>query len=114
MSIMQAEIINKLTCVISEWTKNPSPCNFQIEALVSQPPIMPQSNKEAKNILALKAYENDPELGLHRASEIYQASYGSLWRRTHGIPSRHDAVPKSRKLANLEEQVVIRFILALY
>jgi hypothetical protein len=35
---------------------------------------MSQSNKEANIILALQAYQNNPELGLHRAAEIYQAS----------------------------------------
>ncbi|KAM6513396.1 hypothetical protein FALCPG4_18944 [Fusarium falciforme] len=74
---------------------------------------MSQSNKEANIILALQAYQNNPELGLHRAAEIYQASYGSLWRRTHGISSRYDIIPKSRKLSDLEEQAIIRFILDL-
>ncbi|RKL10758.1 hypothetical protein BFJ70_g16481 [Fusarium oxysporum] len=72
---------------------------------------MSQSNKEANIILALQAYQNNPELGLHRAAEIFQASYGSLWRRTHGISSRYDIIPKSRKLSDLEEQAIIRFIL---
>ncbi|KAJ0143395.1 hypothetical protein HZ326_13824 [Fusarium oxysporum f. sp. albedinis] len=74
---------------------------------------MSQSNKEANIILALQAYQNNPELGLYRAAEIYQASYGSLWRRTHGISSRYDTTPKSRKLSDLEEQAIIRFILDL-
>ncbi|KAF5724953.1 Fot5 transposase [Fusarium mundagurra] len=74
---------------------------------------MSQSNKEANIVLALQAYQNNPELGLHRAAEIYQASYGSLWRRTHGISSRYDTIPKSRKLSDLEEQAIIRFILDL-
>ncbi|CZR49800.1 uncharacterized protein FPRO_16008 [Fusarium proliferatum ET1] len=74
---------------------------------------MSQPNKEANIILALQAYQNNPELGLHRAAEIYQASYGSLCRRTHGISSRYDITPKSRKLSDLEEQAIIRFILDL-
>jgi hypothetical protein len=36
---------------------------------------MSQSNKEANIILALQTYQNYPELGLHHAAEIYQASY---------------------------------------
>jgi hypothetical protein len=36
---------------------------------------MTQSNKEANIILALQAYQNNPELGLHHTAEIYQASY---------------------------------------
>ncbi|RKK91608.1 hypothetical protein BFJ68_g16167 [Fusarium oxysporum] len=74
---------------------------------------MSQSNKEANIILALQAYQKNPELGLHRAAEIYQASYGSLWRRTRGISSRYDITPKSRKLSDLEEQSIIRFVLDL-
>jgi hypothetical protein len=74
---------------------------------------MLQSNKEANILLALQALQNDPNLALRRAAKIYKAPYSSLWRRYHGIAARCDLVPKSRKLSDLEEQIVIQFILDL-
>jgi hypothetical protein len=36
-----------------------------------------------------------------------------LWRRRKGILSIHDTIPKSRKLSDLEEQIIVQYILDL-
>ncbi|KAI7759588.1 hypothetical protein LZL87_014382 [Fusarium oxysporum] len=74
---------------------------------------MPQSSNEARILLALQALQNDPKLSLRRAATIYQVPFETLRRRHHGIQSRSNTIPKSRRLSDLEEQIIIQFILDL-
>lgn len=74
---------------------------------------MSQTNYEARILLALHAYQNNPNLGLKRAAKTYKVGYGTLWRRHNGIQSQRDTTPKSRKLSDLEEQIIVQFILDL-
>ncbi|KAG8670758.1 hypothetical protein FPOAC1_003992 [Fusarium poae] len=70
-------------------------------------------NIEARILLALRALQNDPKLSLRRAAGIYQVRYWTLYRRQKGILSTRDSIPKSRKLSDLEEQIIVQFILDL-
>ncbi|KAJ3453776.1 hypothetical protein MRS44_018408 [Fusarium solani] len=54
-----------------------------------------------------------PKLSLRRASSIYGVKEQRLRRRQNGIQSRRDTIPNSRKLSDLEEQIVVQFILDL-
>ncbi|KAJ3453706.1 hypothetical protein MRS44_017953 [Fusarium solani] len=74
---------------------------------------MSQTNYEARILLALHAYQNNPNLGLKRAAKTYKVGYGTLWRRHNGIQSQRDTTPKSRKLSDLEELIIVQFILDL-
>src|SRR6478735_6265262 len=74
---------------------------------------MSDPNIEGKILLALQALQNDPKLQLRRTAEIYKVGRMILWRRQKGIQSRSDWVPKSRKLSDLEEQIIVQFILDL-
>jgi hypothetical protein len=74
---------------------------------------MSQLNKEANILLAIQALQNDPKLSLRRAAKIYKVSLTTLWRRQQGILSLRDTIPKSRKLSDLEEQIIVQFILDL-
>ncbi|KAG6996543.1 hypothetical protein FocnCong_v015657 [Fusarium oxysporum f. sp. conglutinans] len=74
---------------------------------------MSQLNKEANILLALQALQNDPKLSLRRAAKIYKVSLTTLWRRQQGILSQRDTIPKSRKLSDPEEQIIVQFILDL-
>ncbi|OBS17525.1 hypothetical protein FPOA_26337 [Fusarium poae] len=74
---------------------------------------MPDPNIEARILLALRALQNDPKLSLRRAAGIYQVRYWTLYRRQKGILSTRDSIPKSRKLSDLEEQIIVQFILDL-
>ena len=64
-------------------------------------------------LLALQALQNDPTLKLRRAAIIYTVNPITLWRRQKGIQSQRDITPKSRRLSNLEEQILKHFILNL-
>jgi hypothetical protein len=72
---------------------------------------MPYS--EGNILLALQALQNDPKLSLRRAAQIYKVNYYALRRRRNGIQSRRDWIPKSRRLSDLEEQIIVQFILDL-
>jgi phytoene/squalene synthetase len=74
---------------------------------------MSQFNNESNILLALQAIQNDPRISLRRAASIYQVHHWTLYRRQKGILSQRDTIPKSRKLSNLEEQIIIQFILDL-
>ncbi|KAM5529785.1 fot5 transposase [Fusarium oxysporum f. sp. phaseoli] len=74
---------------------------------------MPQLNEEARVLLALQALQNNPKLKLQRAAEIYEVGPMKLWRRRKGILSIHNTIPKSRKLSDLEEQIIVQYILDL-
>jgi hypothetical protein len=74
---------------------------------------MSQSNKEAQIILALQAYQADPILSLRRAAIVYNVNFSTLHARHNGITARCDWVPKQRKLSDLEERVIVQYILDL-
>lgn len=74
---------------------------------------MSQSSNEYRILLALQAFQNDPNLSLRRASGIYKVPFETLRRRHNGIQSRRDSGPNSRRLSDLEEQTIIKFVLDL-
>ncbi|PHH52097.1 hypothetical protein CFIMG_008466RA00001 [Ceratocystis fimbriata CBS 114723] len=72
---------------------------------------MPLSINEANINLALQALRKESQLSLYRASEIYKVSHRTLRRRHNGIPSRHDTIPNSGRLPDLDEQTIVQCIL---
>ncbi|RKK73423.1 hypothetical protein BFJ69_g9269 [Fusarium oxysporum] len=74
---------------------------------MSQPPA------EARIILALQAYQTDPKLSLRRAAKIYDVHFRTLHYRSQGRQARDDYIPSLRKLSDLEEQVIVEYILNL-
>ncbi|RKK08360.1 hypothetical protein BFJ66_g15418 [Fusarium oxysporum f. sp. cepae] len=74
---------------------------------------MSDPNIEARILLARRALQNDSKLSLRRAAGIYQVRYWTLHRRQKGTLSTRDSIPKSRKLSDLEEQIIVQFILDL-
>lgn len=74
---------------------------------------MPQSNTEGRVLLALQALQNDPKLSIRRAAKTYEVNEHRLRRRQQGIQSRRDTIPNSRRLTDLEEQIIVQFILDL-
>ncbi|RFN49752.1 hypothetical protein FIE12Z_5989 [Fusarium flagelliforme] len=74
---------------------------------------MSQPSNEARILLALQALQNDQKLSLRRAADVYNVDYYALRRRQHGIQSRRDSIPNSRKLSDIEEETIVQFILDL-
>jgi hypothetical protein len=74
---------------------------------------MLQPNQEARIKLALQAYKADPKLSLRQAATVYNIPYPTLQHRSSGRQARSDYVPSSRKLSDLEEQIIVQYILDL-
>ena len=74
---------------------------------------MPQQNDESQIVIALQAMQNNPKLSARAAAKIYPTNHQKISRRKRGIPSRCDIPANSRKLTDLEEQVLIQYILDL-
>jgi hypothetical protein len=74
---------------------------------------MESTSTESRVILAIQALENNPSLTTRRAVEIYNCPRTTLRDRRAGRQSRRDIQPKSRKLTNLEESVIVQYILDL-
>jgi hypothetical protein len=74
---------------------------------------MDSNSTEGRLILALQALKNDPNLSVKRAASIYSVARSTLISRRAGVKSRRDIQPKSRKLSNSEESVIVQYILHL-
>src|SRR6478736_9809228 len=74
---------------------------------------MSDPNYEARILLALQALQNNPKLSLRCAADMYKVNRITLRRRQNGLQSRCDWIPKSRRLSNLEEQIIVQFLLDL-
>ena len=74
---------------------------------------MPQTDNETRILLALQAYKNDPKLSLRRAAKLYQVNHKALLCQHNDVQAWANTIPKSRKLSNLEEKIVIQYILDL-
>ena len=72
------------------------------------------TSNEAQLILALTALEKDPNLKVATAANIYNVDRSTLRRRRAGRPARRDIPANSRKLTDLEEQTIVRYIIELY
>ena len=70
---------------------------------------MSESNSEGNILLALQALQHDPKLKIRGAASIYEVCPKKLCRRQKGVQSRRDWIPKSRKLSDLEEQIISSF-----
>ncbi|KAJ3542614.1 hypothetical protein NM208_g4000 [Fusarium decemcellulare] len=74
---------------------------------------MSDPNIEARTLLALQVLQNNPSLRLKPIARTYKVSEVRLRRRQQGIQSRRDTIPNSRRLSDLEEQILVQFILDL-
>ncbi|KAI8648953.1 HTH CENPB-type domain-containing protein [Fusarium sp. Ph1] len=74
---------------------------------------MSDPNTEARTLLALQALQNNPKLSIRSAAGMYKIDERRLRRRQQGIQSRRDTIPNSRRLSDLEEQIIVQFILDL-
>ena len=61
---------------------------------------------EARVILALEAIKKDEELSIRAAAKIYNVPATTIRHRRDGLIARRDAVPNSKKITQLEEEVL--------
>jgi hypothetical protein len=93
--------------------KIPQPHNSLFDQLFHNEKKMSRQYSEGNMLLALRTLQTDANLKLRPTARLYKVNYYALRRRHNGIQSRRDWIPKSRKLSNLEEQIIVRLILDL-
>src|SRR5450432_3844155 len=69
--------------------------------------------KEARIILAIEAIRTSRKLSCRKAAKIYNVSHSTLSDRMNGRTYRHETKANCLKLSELEEEVLIRYILNL-
>ncbi|KAL2887374.1 hypothetical protein HOO65_050495 [Ceratocystis lukuohia] len=74
---------------------------------------MSATTVEARTLQALQALQNSPNLSIRRAARTYKIDERRLRRRRQGIQSQRDTFNKSRRLSDLEEQILKNCILDL-
>ncbi len=74
---------------------------------------MPSTSKEAKVILALEAIKNNLKLSIRAAAKLYDVPASTLCRRRGGQPTRRDILANSRSLTDLEEQIIVQYVIKL-
>ncbi|ODQ69986.1 hypothetical protein LIPSTDRAFT_333783 [Lipomyces starkeyi NRRL Y-11557] len=68
---------------------------------------------KVKIILALLAVKQNPKLSICEVARIYSVSRATLARRQRGQRSRRDTLANSRRLTDLEEYIIVEYILDL-
>ena len=68
---------------------------------------------EARVVLALEAIKINEDLSIRAAAKIYNVSRTTLTQRRAGRTTRRDTVPNLKKLTELEEEAIVRYILEL-
>ena len=74
---------------------------------------MLSASDESQLLLAIQAVKANPNLSRQRAAAIYNVPINTLCQRLKGRQSRRDIVPNSRKMADLEESTIVRYVLEL-
>ena len=74
---------------------------------------MESSSQESRILLALDVIRPYGNLSIYTAAKVYFVPYTTLYKRSHGRPARHDMMPNSRKLTELEENTLVQHILDL-
>jgi hypothetical protein len=80
---------------------------------MAPPPQAQPSSSEANIHLAILAINSKQILTERRAAETFDVARTTLQRRRAGKPTQRDCPPNSKKLTQLEEEVIVRHILNL-
>ena len=69
--------------------------------------------KEADIQLAISSIENSQIQSTYRAAATYKVPETTLRHRRAGMPARRNCQPNSKRLTQLEEEVIVSYILDL-
>ena len=98
---------------IIEWRTFPHPITCKLQHAFSQPFVMEIQTQEARIILAIEAIRTSKKLSYRSAATIYKVPKTTLRHRITSLSARNDTRPNRHKLSELEEGVIIRYILDL-
>jgi transposase len=71
------------------------------------------TSKEGRMVMAIEAYNKREGLSIRAAAKIFDVSYATMTRRLRGCKARGENPPKTKKLTESEEKVLLKFILDL-
>jgi len=74
---------------------------------------MPVQTKEARIILAIEAIRTSKKLSRRASAKIYNVPETTVRHRTDGMTPHADQRPPLQKLTELEEEVIIKYVLDL-
>ena len=74
---------------------------------------MPQRSQESQVILAVQTVRNDPAMTVRRAASIFNVPESTVRDRIKGKRARSDVRVNNTRLTELEEKILIRYILDL-
>ena len=80
---------------------------------MAQPNVSRKPCKEADILMAISAIESRQIRSTNKAAAIYNVPESTLRMRRAGVSSRNDCQANSKKLIDLEEEVIIQYILKL-
>ena len=95
---------------VQKYRDHPTP---QLNLIIPLQHNMPFKNDERELTSAIQAIQRDPTLRLYAVAKTYSEDHRKLARRLHGMQPRCDIIANSRKLSNLEESVLVQYILDL-
>ena len=84
---------------------------YQVQHAFSRQPVMQIQTQEARIILAIEAIRTSKNLSRRAAAKIYQVPESTLRSRMNGHTSLCERRPANHKLTELEEEVIVRYIL---
>ena len=71
---------------------------------------MSTESQERQVLLAIKAFQSDPDLSLRRAAEIYEVPRTTVRHRIKGMAAKSDSWSGLAVLTVSEENVIIQYI----
>ena len=69
--------------------------------------------KEARVLLAIEALRSNQKLSIAAAAKIYDVASRTIRRRLANVLARCDTTPNSKRLTELEEEALVRYIIEL-
>jgi hypothetical protein len=98
---------------ITEWITFPDPTTLKLQYAFSQLFTIEIQTQEARIILAIEAIRTSKKLSKRSVAKLYNILYTSLSNRIAGRTYRLEATANSLKLTELEESVLLQYILDL-
>jgi hypothetical protein len=80
---------------------------------MATPTQLKTSNQEGRILLAIQSIKHGHIQSIRAAAMSYDIPEATLRRHAHGITSRRDSTPNSRKLTPYEESALVQYILDL-
>ena len=96
---------------ITEWITFTSIVDLSLQYAFYQSIEMQSNNKEARILLAIETIQKNKKLSIRKAAKLYNLPYTTLNHRMNGFTPRVETRANCHNLTQLEEEVIIQYIL---